>query len=75
MIGAILRAQWLSMRRGGRRGVTWSIVTACLWYGFWCSIALMIAALARGAASTELAKDLPLAFLLIFLYWQIVPVI
>lgn len=75
MIGAILRAQWLSMRWGGRRGATWSIVTACLWYGFWCSVALVISALAHSAGSVELAKDLPLAFLLIFLYWQIVPVI
>jgi ABC-2 type transport system permease protein len=75
MIGAILRAQWLSMRWGGRRGATWSIVTACLWYGFWSSVALMISALARGAGTVELQRDLPLAFLLIFLYWQIVPVI
>jgi ABC-2 type transport system permease protein len=75
MIAAILRAQWLSMRWGGRRGATWSILTACLWYGFWCSIALLISELARSAGSTELKKDLPLAFLLIFLYWQVVPVI
>jgi ABC-2 type transport system permease protein len=75
MIGAILRAQWLSMRWGGRRGATWSIVTACLWYGFWCSIAVMLSALARGAGAPELERVLPLAFLLVSLYWQIVPVI
>jgi ABC-2 type transport system permease protein len=65
----------LSMRWGGRRGATWSIVTACLWYGFWCSISLMISELARGADSTELRKSVPVAFLLVFLYWQVVPVV
>ncbi|HLI85506.1 MAG TPA: hypothetical protein VKV17_16445 [Bryobacteraceae bacterium] len=76
MIAAILRAQWLSMRRAGRRGgAAWSVITACLWYGFWCSVAVGISGMARAAGAPGLQKGLPLAFLLVFLYWQIMPVV
>ena len=36
MIAAILRAQLLSMRMGGRRGAVFSVITGVIWYGFWC---------------------------------------
>ena len=43
MIGAILRAQWLSMRlfrvASNRRGAMFPVLAAVLWYGFWTILA------------------------------------
>ena len=74
MIGAILRAQWLTMRFGGRgRGIT--ILVGVLWYGIWT-----VAALATGAvvAESDLARlrfTLPLGLLGICAYWQLMPIL
>lgn len=74
MIGAILRAQWLSMRWGKRQGIGLSIVLACAWYGFWCVAALGVSELARNATPALLAITVPTALLLVLFYWQVVPV-
>jgi ABC-2 type transport system permease protein len=75
MIAAILRAQWLSMRWGRRRGAALSVLAGCLWYGFWCLAAFGVEELARIANASKLATGLPLALPLVWLYWQVVPVV
>jgi ABC-2 type transport system permease protein len=75
MIAAILRAQWLSMRLGPRRGSFFSLATGLIWYGFWCSVSYSVYALARGSPAAELRLAVPTVLLLVCLYWQVVPVI
>ena len=75
MTRAILRAQWLSMRWGGRRGAVLTAITSTLWYSFWCSMAYVAFVFASEASSAQLSVGLPTGLLLVFLYWQVVPVI
>jgi ABC-2 type transport system permease protein len=76
MIAAILGAQLRSMRwRGRRSNAALNIVIGCAWYGFWCVAAVMAEELARIADSAGLESGLPLALLLVLLYWQVMPVI
>ncbi|HJT87736.1 MAG TPA: hypothetical protein VJ732_07760 [Bryobacteraceae bacterium] len=75
MILAILRAQLLSMRLGMHRGAAFSILTAVLWYGFWCFVAASAATLASQTGAAILAVGLPAALLLICVYWQVVPIL
>jgi ABC-2 type transport system permease protein len=75
MIAAILRAQFLSMRWGSHRGAGLSLFTGLVWYGFWSGALFATAALCGSATPAQLARGLPIALLLVCLYWQIVPVI
>jgi ABC-2 type transport system permease protein len=75
VIPAILRAQWLSMRLGGRRGAWLGILTGVIWYGLWAFVAWMAFDFAHGASPEELADYLPLAFLGVWLYWQAMPIL
>ncbi|HWB85345.1 MAG TPA: hypothetical protein VG675_14475 [Bryobacteraceae bacterium] len=75
MIAAILRAQFLSMRMGTSRGAVFSLITGIVWYGFWCFASYGIYSLAASANAAILRASLAIAFLLVFLYWQVVPVI
>src|ERR1700680_3566299 len=75
MIAAILRAQWLSMRLGPRRGSFFSLATGLIWYGFWCSVSYSVYALALNSGPTGLRLALPHRPLLVCPYWQVVPVI
>jgi ABC-2 type transport system permease protein len=75
MIAAILRAQFLSMRMGARRGAVFGAIAATLWYGFWTLLALLTYGLAATADRAALDYALPLGFLLIFAYWQVIPVL
>ena len=79
MIAAILRAQWLSMRlRLGshRRGAIFSILTALLWYGFWVVLAFVAEQFAEyGQSAAKQVRALPIGLMLIFLYWQLAPLI
>jgi ABC-2 type transport system permease protein len=75
VIAAILRAQWLGMRLGGRRGAWLGVLTGVLWYGLWAGISWFVFGFAREAAAEDLADYLPLAFLAVFLYWQAMPVL
>ncbi len=74
MIAAILRAQWLTMRFGGRgRGIT--VVVGLIWYGLWT-----VAAVATGVAVAHSDIDrlrfgLPLGLLGICAYWQLMPIL
>ena len=80
MIAAILRAQWLSMRSfrlsSGRRAAVFSILTAVLWYGFWTALAYLAEEFtASPASSVALPAAFPIGLMLIFLYWQLAPII
>ena len=74
MIRAILRAQLLSMRFGGR-GTAFSIFTGVIWYGLWAGISAILGLAAATFPAAELQRWLPVAFLGVCAYWQLVPVI
>ena len=75
MIAAILRAQWLSMRLGSRRGSALSIGTAVLWYGAWTAGACAVAAAMAHLPVRELHRWVPLGLLAICGYWQLAPIL
>lgn len=70
---AILWGQWRSLRnsflRG--RGIGWSAVIGLIWWGIWVAAAIAVMLLTSSPMSTSLAG----VFLLVFLYWQVVPVL
>ncbi|HEX3876191.1 MAG TPA: hypothetical protein VHW24_04350 [Bryobacteraceae bacterium] len=75
MIAAILRAQFLTMRLGrGRRRALRAIPTI-LWYAFWVVVSLMACILAKYAEEPMLRRYLPLAYLAVTLYWQLMPLL
>ena len=74
MIGAILRAQWLTMRFGGR-GRNLGLVVAILWYGLWTMMATATGILLTGYDRARLLFTLPLGLLGIFAYWQLMPIL
>src|SRR5262245_19989041 len=74
---AILWAQWRTshnaMRRSGG-GIGWTAVVGALWYGLWTIGAWFVMRVAMQASNTELVRQaLPAGLLLVFLYWQVVP--
>jgi ABC-2 type transport system permease protein len=74
MIGAILRAQWLTMRFGGRgRGIT--VVVGVVWYGLWSVAAFATGIVVSESDRARLLFDLPLGALGIFAYWQFMPIL
>jgi len=75
VIAAILRAQFLSMRWGTHRGAGLSLFTGLVWYGFWCGAAFAVAVASGGATGEQLQSGVPVALLLVCVYWQVVPVI
>jgi ABC-2 type transport system permease protein len=80
MIRAILRAQWLSMRSfrlsSRRRAAIFSILTAVIWYGFWAALAFAAEEfLAAPQSAGSMLVGLPTGLLIIFLYWQLAPLI
>ena len=69
---AILWAQWRSMRNFfPRRGVGWTAVVGLIWYGLWAAGAWAVMLL----ISSPITVSLSGIFLLVFLYWQVVPVL
>ena len=75
MIAAILRAQLLSMRIGARRGAIFSAITGVIWYGIWCAVAIAAYVLAWSTGPASLQRLLPLGFLGVCAYWQLIPVV
>jgi ABC-2 type transport system permease protein len=75
MIAAILRAQWRSTRLGGHRGAIFSMITATAWYGLWCVISWFAYQAAGSAPADKLGIYLPLAFLGVWVYWQVMPIL
>ncbi|HZT30431.1 MAG TPA: hypothetical protein VFA33_11135 [Bryobacteraceae bacterium] len=78
MIAAILRAQWLSMRGfrlgSSRRGAALSLGIAFAWYGFWAMLGLMVEEAMAGSGA-QAGTLLPTGLLLVFLYWQLAPLV
>jgi ABC-2 type transport system permease protein len=74
MIAAILRAQWLSTRVGGGRGAVFGAITAVLWYGFWTGLALATGVFLSRLSSSQVPKVVPMGFLAVCIYWQVIPV-
>lgn len=74
---AILWAQWRTLMNSfPRGGVAWTAVIGAGWYGFWLLAAIALARLASKPANVGLVKTvLPGGLLLVFLYWQVVPLL
>ena len=75
MIAAILRAQLLSMRMAVSRGAIFSAITGLVWYGVWCVAGFAACAFAAEAEAETLGRFLPVGFMLVCIYWQVVPVL
>jgi ABC-2 type transport system permease protein len=75
LIVAILRAQWLSMRLGGRRGPWLGIITGIVWYGMWAILSWLAFGFARRASAQDLRDYLPLVLLGVCIYWQAIPIL
>ncbi len=74
MIAAILRAQLLSMRVGGR-GRMLGIVTGLFWYGLWVVVACAVFLAVSQASAARLAIWMPLGALGVCVYWQVMPIL
>lgn len=74
---AILWAQWRTIRNfQPRGGAGWTAVIGFFWYGFWTVAAIAGARLIANPANLNIVKvALPGALLIVFLYWQIVPLL
>jgi ABC-2 type transport system permease protein len=74
---AILWAQWRTLRNFYPRGGTgWAVAVAVIWYGIWTAAALALAKLFSSTSNLALVRTvLPGGLLLVFLYWQVVPLL
>ena len=71
--GAILWAQWRATRNFfPRRGIAWTALVGAIWYGVWLVVSLSVMLL---TSSSLVASTLAGILLLVFLYWQVVPVL
>ncbi|MDP9171991.1 MAG: hypothetical protein M3N54_15345, partial [Acidobacteriota bacterium] len=73
--GAIIWAQWRSFCHfNPRRGVVWSVLVSLIWYGLWAGAAYsFLRILSNPVEAPFIRIALPGGLLLIFLYWQVVP--
>jgi len=79
-VGAVLRIQWLSLRNSLRRrserfGLVVSVLVGFLWYGMWLAGAAGLFAFAVLATKQRLGLILPPLLFLVFVYWQISPLL
>src|SRR6185369_15236606 len=74
-IGAIFWAQWRTLYHFyPRRGVAWSAVVGLIWYGLWTSVAIVMLQVFSNPNDVPIIRvALPGGLLLMFLYWQVVP--
>lgn len=74
---AILWAQWRTLLNFyPRGGVAWTAVIGAGWYGFWTLAAIATARLSSNPANLGMLKAvLTGGFLLVFLYWQVMPLL
>lgn len=75
IVSAILRAYWLSSRVGGGRGAVFGAITAVLWYGLWTGAAVAAGVYLGRADPAAAAASVPIGMLLVFIYWQVIPVV
>ena len=70
---AILWAQWRATRNFfPRQGIAWTAAVGTIWYGVWLVVSLSVMLLTSSALVTSTLAGV---LLLIFLYWQVVPVL
>ena len=76
-VGAILWAQWRTLWHSHpRRGVAWSAAVNLIWYGIWAGAAFSFLRVFSNPAEVPVIRiALPGGLLLIFLYWQVVPLV
>jgi len=74
MIGALLRAQVLSMHFGGRGSVLSGIASA-IWYALWSVAAIGAWYWTSHAGPALLSYNMPIGLLLACFYWQLVPIL
>ncbi len=75
MIGAILWAQWRSMRSFSGRSI-FSSITGVIFYGLWCLAAFGIQAFLANPENRELFPVvIAPGLLVVILYWQFAPVV
>ncbi|MDQ6707927.1 MAG: hypothetical protein M3Z85_18365, partial [Acidobacteriota bacterium] len=79
MIGAILRAQFLSMRsfrlRSHRGSSILTMITGLVFYGFWGMIAFGAEAFFSDSGNRDLFPTvLSTGLMVVFLYWQLAPI-
>ena len=74
---AILWAQWRTLINFlPRGGIAWTGVIYAGWYGFWTLTAVSVARLAANPSNLSLLKaTLTGGLLLVFLYWQVMPLL
>jgi ABC-2 type transport system permease protein len=74
---AILWAQWRTLRNFyPRSGVAWASFIGFLWYGSWLVAAIATSRLLASPDNLDLIRNaLPGGLLLVFLYWQVVPLL
>jgi ABC-2 type transport system permease protein len=74
---AILWAQWRTVHNFyPRGGSAWTTGISVVWYGFWTLTALAIARLLANPANLDFIKSaLPGVLVIVFLYWQVVPLL
>jgi ABC-2 type transport system permease protein len=74
---AIVWAQWRTLRNFyPRMGAGWTALVGLIWYGFWIVVAVAVSLLiARPANPVVIGTILPATLLLVFLYWQLVPLL
>jgi len=73
--GAIIWAQWRTFCHfNPRRGVTWTALVSLIWYGIWAAAAYSFLRVFSNPNELSIIRiALPGGLLLIFLYWQVVP--
>ena len=74
---AILWAQWRTFRNFyPRAGMAWTVAVGTIWYGVWILAAVATTRLLSNPANLGIVKTaLPGGLLLLFLYWQVVPLL
>jgi ABC-2 type transport system permease protein len=74
VIGAILQAQFRSMRFFGR-GSVFLVIAGTLWYGLWATVGFASGVAAALARPADLESYFGLGLMAVCLYWQLVPLL
>jgi ABC-2 type transport system permease protein len=70
------RVMWNSYSRSPKLGSVFGLVVGCLWYGLWLGVAALAGQLFAHPATLEFSEGIAApGLLLVFLYWQLVPLL
>ena len=74
---AILWAQWRTLANFyPGRGVAWTTTVSMIWYGMWTAVAVAFGRVFSDPSNMyAIRAALPGGLLLMFLYWQVVPLL